>query len=92
MSAIDTCEVVTIETTSGGVVTNRERLLDCLDDQAVIEEIKLQIDREAALEGILLESDGLQRWGRLFSSETGDPRDYESKYSKPVPLRWRVCD
>jgi hypothetical protein len=60
--------------------TNRERLLDYLDDQAVIEEVKLRVAQEVNIKPL-----------SLFSSET-EASKYESKYSKPVALRWRVRD
>jgi hypothetical protein len=45
-------------------------LLDCLDDQAVIDEIKLQIDRERSVDSSLWESDVHQPWGGAFRNRS----------------------
>jgi hypothetical protein len=85
------CEESEIASGRSKAVANREQLSDCIDDQAVIEQIKLRVAQEVAFESSQGENDNRKPWGGLFSSATRSSREYAPKYSKPV-LRRRVCD
>lgn len=79
------CEIASKRVTPS---TNRERLFDCLDDQGVIEEIKLQIDREFAFQFLQWESYIQEPWGGAFRNSRAQK---DTKHNQPKSRRSHNC-